>query len=239
MENNAVSLRGKKVALCVPDRIKHLENAIKWMNDPEVTQFVTTYLPVTRDFEEAWFDNLGKEREKNVVFAIETKDGKHIGFTGLHNINWHDRTAVVGAIIGDKEYWGKGHGTDSMMILLSYAFLTLDLRKVRASILAFNQRSLKHAIKCGYRKEGVSEKQYYKNGKYVDEILMAVFKNKWILFQNREFREKGELTFPQDICPKCAGKMKKLARPVSRSEYRNCWRCEDCGFETELTEMQK
>lgn len=180
MENNAVLLRGKKVALCAPDKTKHLENAIKWMNDPEITQYTSTYLPITRDFEEAWFDNLAKEREKNVVFAIETTDGKHIGFTGLHNINWHDRTAVTGAIVGDKEYWGKGYGTDSMMVLLSYAFMTLNLWKVWASVFAFNKRSLGHALKCGFRKEGVLKMQRYKNGKYIDEVIIGVFRKRWL-----------------------------------------------------------
>ena len=180
MENNAVLLYGKKVALCPPDKSKHLENALKWMNDPEITQYTTTYLPVTRDFEEEWFNNLGKDREKNVVFAIETHDGKHIGFTGIHNINWHDRTAVVGAIIGDKEYWGKGYGTDSMMVLLSFAFLTLNLRKIWASVLGFNKRSLAHALKCGFRKTGVLKRQRYKNGKYFDEVIIDVFRERWL-----------------------------------------------------------
>ena len=180
MENNAVLLYGKKVVLCPPDKSKHLENALKWINDTEITQYITHYLPVTRDFEEEWFDNLRKEREKNVVFAIETHDGKHIGFTGLHNINWHDRTAVAGAIIGDKDYWGKGYGTDSMMVLLSFAFLSLSLRKICASVLAFNKRSLGHVLKCGFRKEGVREKQIYKNGHYEDEVLIAVFRKNWL-----------------------------------------------------------
>jgi RimJ/RimL family protein N-acetyltransferase len=47
-------------------------------------------------------------------------------------------------------------------------------------VYAFNKRSLRYNLKCGYKVEGVRKKQIFRNGKYHDEILIAVFKEDWL-----------------------------------------------------------
>ena len=96
----------------------------RWINYPEVREFVTAILPQTEKQEEEWFNKLGAD-DKNIVLGIETKDNTLIGSMGIHKINWQDRVCITGAIIGEKEYWGKGYGTDAKMILLDYIFLGL------------------------------------------------------------------------------------------------------------------
>jgi RimJ/RimL family protein N-acetyltransferase len=63
---------------------------------------------------------------------------------------------------------------------LEYAFNTLDLRKVCASVYDFNPRSKRCMEKCGYHQEGVRKQHIFRNGRLVDEILMAVFKDDFI-----------------------------------------------------------
>ena len=177
-KEKVVFLSGKKVNLRPLRKETDLESALRWINDPEVIRYLSIFLPQSAAQEEEWFDNLSK-RQDDIVLAIETLKGIFIGIIGLHGINWKDRTAIRGTVIGEKKYWNKGYGTDAAMVLLNYAFNTLNLRKVCSSVLAFNERSLRYQLGCGYRIIGRRHRQVFKNGRYYDEIFLELFKNHW------------------------------------------------------------
>ncbi|MDO8557551.1 MAG: GNAT family protein [Candidatus Jorgensenbacteria bacterium] len=177
--NNSIQfLRGKKVTLR-PVVKEDVPRFLVWINDPDVRQYLSMYLPVMEADEQAWFENLSKSKETDIVFLI-IADDQPIGCMGIHRINWKDKTAITGAFIGEKKYWGKGYGTEAKMLLLNYAFNSLNLRKVCASVLSFNGRSHAYQLKCGYKEEGRRKQQVYKNGRYWDEIFTAVFKKDWL-----------------------------------------------------------
>ena len=181
-KHKVVFLEGKKVILRPLDKEKDLGVVLKWVNDPELRQFVSFFLPLTKKQQEEWFD---KRREDEIVLAIETKQGEFIGTIGLHRIDNRHRTATTGTLIGEKSFWSKGYGTDAKMILLNYAFNTLNLRKIKSRAFATNSRSVNYSKKCGYEVEGILKNEYFINGKYVDEICLAVFrKNFKKIWQN-------------------------------------------------------
>ncbi len=178
MAEKVVFLSGKITNLRPPKR-DDIPVILRWVNDPEVRVFVLGTFPWTEKMEEDWFDKLGKD-EKNVVLIIETKDGKMIGIMGIHNIDWVSRIGTTGALIGEKEYWGGGYGTDAKLALLEYAFNTLNLHKILSAVIAFNKRSLRYSLRCGYKIEGHRRKQLFKEGKYWDRIDLGVFREEWL-----------------------------------------------------------
>ena len=151
----------------------------RWQNDPEVSRFLTSTRPFTLTDEESWVEGLGKRKE-DVVLAIEVINGPFIGTMGLHGISWTNRTATTGTCIGEKEHQGKGYGTDAKMILLDYAFNTLNLRKINSSAIAYNGRSIGFNTKCGYKEEGRRKQEIFRDGEYHDKVLLAVFKEDWL-----------------------------------------------------------
>ena len=162
-----------------------------WINDPDIREFGFPPLPQTEKQEEGWFNNLGAD-DKNVFLAIETKDGTLIGSIGINRIDWKDRTATTGALIGDKEYWGKGYGTDAKMILLDYAFNALNLRKICSSVVASNKRSMRYNLRCGYKVEGVRKRHKFTNGRYRDFIEFGIFKADWLPIWKR-YKRTGKV----------------------------------------------
>lgn len=174
-ENRVVFLRGKKTVLRPPMK-SDLPKVVQWINDPEVRYFVTGHFPQTELDEEEWLKNLSKKKETDVVLVIETSDGTPIGIMGLHRINWRDLVATTGALIGEKEYWGKGYGGEAKLLLLDYAFNILNLHKICSSVIAFNDRSLRYSLKCGYQEEGRLKRHIYRNGQYWDSIQLAIFR---------------------------------------------------------------
>lgn len=189
-ENRVVFLSGRIVNLRPPQK-SDIPLLTKWINDPEVRRFIASTFPLTEKQEEGWYDSIGKDANK-IDFVIETKDGKPIGVMGMHKVNWINRTAITGALIGEREYWGKGYGTDAKMFLLDYAFNTLGLRKIGSDVIAFNKRSLRYSLHCGYKVEGRLRKQIFRNGKEWDLIMLGVFKHEWLPIWNR-YRKTGKV----------------------------------------------
>lgn len=186
----SVFLSGKTIDLrviteaCIPE-------FLVWYNDSEVTNNITIYLPTTEKDEKDWIASLQAKKNTDIVLAIVTKEGRHIGNVGIHGINWKDRVATTGTVIGEKEFRGKGIGTEVKMILLNYIFNTLNLQKVCSRAFAFNVASQRFSEKCGYEQEGLLRRHAFKNGKYVDEVLLAVFYEDWLPLW-RKF-QKGEM----------------------------------------------
>ena len=93
-----VGLKGERVRLVPPDRTLHLENALVWLNDPEVTATLKLNLGVTRRQEELFFEQIETKRDNDFVWAIVDETERHIGFIGLHGINWRNRWATGGLV---------------------------------------------------------------------------------------------------------------------------------------------
>jgi RimJ/RimL family protein N-acetyltransferase len=163
--------------LCTKTDIPHLA---RWINDPEIRQYLLITYPQMEENEGEWLKQVAKNDGTNIVLAIETIAGKLIGTMGLHRINWKDRVATTGAIIGEADFRDKGYGTAAKMLLLDYAFNTLNLRKICSSVIAFNERSLQYSLHSGYVIEGRLRQHIFKNGEYHDEINLGVFKEEWL-----------------------------------------------------------
>lgn len=187
--NDVVSLTGKKVFLRPPDLASDLEFFTKWINDEEVRQYITLYLPISKEQEAELFKSFNKTPE-NILFTVCLNSGEQIGCMGLHQINWKDRRATSGAFIGKKSLWGKGYGTDAKMALLDYAFNALNLHKICSTVIDYNERSLRYSLHCGYKEEGRLIKHIFKKGEYRDEILLGLFREDWEPYWNKYSQKK-------------------------------------------------
>jgi len=168
-----VGLRGEKTRLVPVDKRLHLENALRWMNDPEVTQYLLITAGVTPGMEEEWMDRVQK-RDVEYVWAILDDQDRHIGFTGIHRINWRLRNGATGTVIGEKSAWGKGYGTDVMRIRTKFAFEILNLHRLESEARIDNIASQRALEKAGYRREGTARKKLYYGGRWYDTILYAI-----------------------------------------------------------------
>ena len=171
---------GDLVRLVPLDKVKHLENAMRWVNDPEISRYLLIGdFPMTRIAEEAWFDRVCAHNDKDVAMAIELLSGEHIGMSGIHAINWRDGTATTGTLIGVSDQWGKGYGTDAARVRTRYAFEVLGLRYLMSSVLEGNERSLRMLKKAGYVECGLYPKRLWKRGAYRDEHRLYMTREIW------------------------------------------------------------
>ena len=110
-------------------------------------------------------------------FAVETKkDRVLIGKCGFIKVNWKNRVGELGILLGDPDYRGKGYGADAVRVLCQFGFNELNLHKIKATVFDFNTPALRCYEKCGFQREGILEKEIYREGAYHDVLLMRLFR---------------------------------------------------------------
>ena len=176
-------LRGEKVLLR-PLKRSDITNFLKWFNDPEVIQYLVMYLPLTEMAEEKWIDGAASRIQAgtNVYFVIEVIEGdtiKAIGNTGLHGIDPKDHSATFGIVIGEKDYWSSGYGTEATQLVLDYGFQQLNLHRISSSAFAFNERSIRLHKKVGFKEEGRQREAIFKSGSFHDHVMFGILRDEW------------------------------------------------------------
>jgi len=156
-------------------------NWYRWFNDPEVTYLQDKgYRPNTLELQTQYYERIQASETDVVLAIVEAAGGRHIGNVGLHDIRWIHRTANLGIVIGEKEFWGKGYGREAWRLITAHGFETLHLNKINAVVLAGNDRSLACARAAGFVHEGTQAQQYWKHGEYRDAVLLGVTRAAWV-----------------------------------------------------------
>jgi RimJ/RimL family protein N-acetyltransferase len=167
-----VGLKGERVRLVPPDRALHLENALRWMNDPEIVAALEANFGVTRRQEEAFFDRVEAQRDADLHWAIHAEDGRHVGFIDLHDLSWRHRSAVGGLAIGARDAWGRGYATDAVRVRTRFAFEQMGLHRIEGHTI--NPAMRRVYERCGYRFEGVARRKIWRDGRWNDAHHYAI-----------------------------------------------------------------
>ncbi|GAI42350.1 unnamed protein product, partial [marine sediment metagenome] len=64
----------------------------------------------------------------------------------------------LGIMIGNRDYWDKGYGADTVTTLLSYIFHQTDLKRIYLKTTDSNNRAQKCFKKCGFTPYGHMER---------------------------------------------------------------------------------
>ena len=172
MSNRQIFLKGDTIDLVL---LTEADATIltKWVNDAEVNRFLSMGAqPLTNEAEITFVQNAYKD-DTHVVFGIWHKaDRKLVGNTGFHQIDQLNQTASFGIVIGEKDYWSKGVGSEALNLMLSYAFAIRNLRNVTLSVYGSNPRAIRCYEKCGFAAIGIYPQHRFKAGAWHDEHLM-------------------------------------------------------------------
>jgi RimJ/RimL family protein N-acetyltransferase len=172
IEGKLVNLRAREMS--------DLERNTRWVNDRDVTRYILVRYPMSALAEENWMrDGITRPMSpERVSFAIETKDGRHIGNSHLAAVP-EDRKAMLGIMIGEHDCWSHGYGTDTVLTMLRFAFDEMNLNRVALAVFDFNERARACYRKCGFVEEGRLRAATYFEGAYHDEVLMAILRDEF------------------------------------------------------------
>jgi diamine N-acetyltransferase len=172
---------GERIRLRAPERAD-IPTFMRWVNDPAVIAGLLLVYPMSLAEEEAWFEGMVKRpaAEHPLVIEVQQEGGwLPIGNIGFHDVDWRCRQAEVGILIGEKAYWNQGYGSEAMRLMLQHGFNTLNFNRIFLQVFDTNPRAIRSYEKVGFVHEGRLRQGMYKDGQYIDVLIMSVLRNEW------------------------------------------------------------
>ncbi len=162
---------------------KDVEDIYNYRNDPNVYMTLGGfYKGMSREDVQQWV-SFQRTNSVDTVWALATKDDDRcIGHLGLYNIDYRVGKAEIGLAIS-KSHWGNGIGGKIYSGLIEYAFNQLRLHRVETYNLAINKKVIKIKENLGFKLEGVLRDFQYRDGNYLDVMIMTILENEWRALQ--------------------------------------------------------
>ena len=156
-----------------------LEQCLRWINDPVLRVNLGRHRPMGRVMETEWLAGQYKG-ESELSFAVVLIDGdRHIGNVGLHGIDWKNRLAEFGILIGEPDAWDQGYGTEAGRLMLAHGFDEIGLHRIMLRVFPFNERAIRVYEKLGFQQEGRLRESLFRGGAFHDTLLMSMLEYEW------------------------------------------------------------
>ena len=155
------------------------------MNLPETETAVGGWsYPVSSYQQERWFESAAGNGNNQRFTICDKETNRPVGMINLVNIDMKNGVAFSGIRLFGDENKGKGYGKDAVFAIMEYAFNQLRLNRLEGSILVTNEPSKKLYEKCGWIVEGKKREAVFKNGRFIDELQVAILKSDYEKIRN-------------------------------------------------------
>lgn len=180
-----MNTQGKMINLRAIER-KDLPLLKAWSNDIDLQYWLGGWhFPSSDLIMEKWLDRLQTD-ELDQRFAVTAQEYGLIGTANLVNINWKDRNACSGLMIGNRDLQSLGYGTDTLMTIMRLAFEELNLERLDTTIIEYNHASYHlHTEKCGWQEEGRKKNYYWRKNRFWEQIIIGIHRTAYFSFMEK------------------------------------------------------
>ncbi len=176
--HNIIGLNGKRVYL---RQLKEEDSPLirKWLSDPEIMRLIGSVKPMSQADAEDYIKSIRNDVSRLWFIIALKKNNRAIGEAGLLRIfpPWH--TADMTVIVGEKDTWGRGYGTEAGRLLMEYAFTDLKLHRLAIGVVGFNSRALHFWENLGFKREGIHRDGYFYGGEFHDFVMMSILEEEY------------------------------------------------------------
>jgi len=163
-----------------------IDTIYQWYNDQEVNLWSTGAWPLNTlqskdQIAVKFLDGLPD------IYRYSIIDEYHnlIGTIGFKELNIPSRSATIFIVIGDKSYWGKGYGTDALIVFVRFLFTQWNFHRISLDTWDENIRAIKAYEKVGFKIEGRQREARYVLGNYHDAILMGLLRSDFLALDGK------------------------------------------------------
>ncbi|GAA3009141.1 GNAT family protein [Kitasatospora albolonga] len=177
-------IEGTLVRLRAP-RAEDVDAHVRWRNDPEVVHWATGgdphFGPITRESMERFHDaRLRQDPRVEATFTVEDlAAGRVIGSIGYRDLDPFAGRATVGILIGERDRWGGGYGSEALNLLLGHLFGSCRLRRVELDTWSGNERAVRAFRKAGFVEEGRRRESVRVGERWYDSVLFGLLDHEW------------------------------------------------------------
>lgn len=152
------------------------DSVMTWFDDEELMKFYTSSKnKITKEKLLSSIEE-GKMNGNLFTYGIFINDTNTlIGTIKLGPIHFIHKTSDLVALIGDRNYLGKGLSVDAISLGNQLAFEKFDIRKLYGGMYESNIASIKAYTRAGWLIEGRLKGFYMVDGKNEDRILVGCF----------------------------------------------------------------
>ncbi|HWK80129.1 MAG TPA: GNAT family N-acetyltransferase, partial [Thermomicrobiales bacterium] len=148
-EGERVDLREHQVA--------NREAFIRWYGDDEIAEMLRhDLMPLAPARARNYFDSIIlPQSSRGTCWAIhEHTTGRLIGMTAVTDIKPGDRSCLFRIVIGEKDTWGHGYGTEATALVADVVYEDLRLDRIRLEVFRHNERARRAYARVGFRETG-------------------------------------------------------------------------------------
>lgn len=171
---------------------EHRWTLLEWRTSDQVARYMYDQRTITREEHDSWFSALLERRDRRGW--VVTAGGRPVGACFVTEHSPQDRRATFGMYLADPAARGRGAGTAALHLLCERVFSELDLHKLRGEALDFNKPAIATYRRLGFVEEGVLRDQLWREDRWIDVHLLALFDEVWCSRRDvlaGELRERG------------------------------------------------
>lgn len=153
------------------------EAFVRWYGDEEIANLLRHDLEPLREREaNAYFSNIILPlSSRGHCWAIHRNDtGALIGTAAITDLSKVRHTCLYRIVIGEKDAWGKGFGTEATRLVAQEVFETLPVTRFRLEVFAHNERARRAYERVGFRQYDRYEERVWAKQTVLDIIAMEL-----------------------------------------------------------------
>lgn len=159
MMNKEIKIEGQRIYLKTLKEINATEEYCSWINDKSVNKYLDTKSTTVKELRE--YIKIRSNDPNCLFLGIFLKNNNiHIGNIKLEPIDFKKKTGTLGILIGVRNFWNKGFGTEALNFLINYAFNSLNLERISLGVYKDNISAIKAYEKSGFKLYKENKKGY-------------------------------------------------------------------------------
>jgi len=171
-------LMGERVYLrrMTADDLPHVH---RWLTDTELCGLIGHPGVSSMAEIEAWFERASADPARRWYVIVTSEDDRVIGEAGLLRLDERWRTTDMSIIIGERNAWRRGFGTETGRILLDFAFNYCGMHRVAVGVVGFHEPALAFWESLGFSREGIQRDGYFHGEAFHDFVMLSVLEDEW------------------------------------------------------------
>ena len=143
----------------------------------EAWSFLGSIGILSLSIQEDWLQTVNKDQSRNYYILIN-EIGVRIGLVRMDEIDFINGSIRVGGDLRSA-FRGQGCGQKMFKLIKKYCFDYLNMNRLWLLVLETNGVALHVYKKSGFVEEGVQRKAIFRDGKYIDYIMMSLLRTEY------------------------------------------------------------
>ncbi|MEU1254064.1 GNAT family N-acetyltransferase [Streptomyces chartreusis] len=155
------------------------------IEDPEVVRFTgeaSEEFPMERL--RSWYGSRSAQNDRLDLAVTDRATGELVGEVVLYEWDATARSCTFRTLVGPRGR-GRGIGTEATRLIVGHGFEQLGLHRIQLEAYGHNPRALRVYEKVGFVVEGVRREADFRDGQWLDWVMMAVLDHEWAAHHGR------------------------------------------------------